>query len=83
MEEKRIDGNEVARQILDAYFTFRSPLPREGYVQQNRSTREVIDDLSDMYAFSAEEVCGYMAENGYAPTTEQDGSVRWAVWRTL
>ena len=84
MEENKIDKEElVKQQILDAYFQFRSNLPQEGYVQQNRSTVEICDELNDMMYISIKDVAGYMADHDYAPTTEQDGSVKWAVWRMI
>jgi hypothetical protein len=74
---------EVKRQILEAFFTFRSNLPREGYMQQNRSTQELLDELCCMYNFSEEDLVNYLIECGYAPTTEPDGSVKWAIWRLI
>ena len=74
---------EVKRQIIDAFFTFRSPLPKEGYIQENRTTNELWDDLREMYNFTNEEIADYLIDHDYAPTTEQDGTVKWAVWRML
>lgn len=81
--EKNDRKEEVKRNILDAYFTFRSPLPKEGYIQENRSTNELLDDLLEMYNFKYEDVTDYLIDHDYAPTTEQDGTVKWAVWRLL
>ena len=74
---------EMKRQILDAFFTFRSNLPKEGYVQQNRTTQELLDDLTNMYYFKEDDIVEYLIENYYAPTTEPDGSVKWAIWRLI
>ncbi|MBR2290791.1 MAG: hypothetical protein IJ868_00555 [Prevotella sp.] len=84
MEEKtKSKTEEVKRQILDAFFTFRSPLPKEGYRPENRTTMELWDELNDMYNFTSSEIAEYMIDHEYAPTTEQDGSVRWAIWRII
>ena len=74
---------EVKRQILDAFFTFRRNLPEDGYIQQNRTTEEIWDDLRNMYNFTYEEIADYLIDHNYSPVTEQDGSVKWAVWRLI
>jgi hypothetical protein len=74
---------EMKRQILDAFFTFRCNLPKEGYVQQNRSTQELLDELCTMYSFKEDDIVEYLMEHDYAPTTEPDGSVKWAIWRLI
>lgn len=79
-DEKR---EAVKREIIDAFFSFRSNRPQEGYAQENRNTNELWDDLHDMYNFTNEEIANYMMENDYVPTTEQDGSVKWAIWRMI
>lgn len=83
MEEKNDRKEQVKSQILDAFFTFRSPLPEEGMVQENRTTTELLDDLQEMYGYTVDEIADYLIEHEYAPTTEQDGSVKWAIWRML
>lgn len=76
------DRNEqFAQQLLDSYFLFRRPLPEEGFIQENKTTIQIMDDLSTMMAISAEAVVGYMLDHDYSPTTEQDGTVSWAIWR--
>lgn len=78
------DRNEqFAQQLLDSYFLFRRPLPEEGYIQENKTTIQIMDDLSTMMAISAEAVVGYMLDHDYSPTTEQDGTVSWAIWRQV
>lgn len=81
MAKKTIE--ETKKDILDAYFHFRRPMPENGYVQQNRSTLEIQDDMAPMVYISINEIVEYMSDNEYAPTTEQDGTVRWAIWRML
>lgn len=78
------DRNEqFAQQLLDSYFLFRRPLPEEGFIQENKTTIQIADDLSTMMAISAEAVVGYMLDHDYSPTTEQDGTVSWAIWRQV
>ena len=72
---------QVRREVLDAYFLTRRNLPEEGAVQQNRSTEEILDDVADMMTMTKKDVIDYMIEHDYHPTTEQDGSVKWAIWR--
>ena len=68
-------------QLLDSYFMFRNSLPRDGYIQENKTTQQIQDELEPMYSVTSGEIVGYMLEHGYATTTEQDGTVTWAVWR--
>lgn len=73
-------------EVLDAYFTFRSPLPVEepGFgkaVPDYKTTDDIIDDLQNMMPVSQSVVIGYMQSHEYGFTTVGDGSVRWAVWR--
>ena len=81
--EERNRRNEIKREILDAFFKFRNPLPGDGAVSQHRSTVELQDDLNNMYPFSQEEIAEYMIDHGYSPLSEADGSVKWAIWRII
>lgn len=80
MDQK--DHEAIVRQeVLDAYFVTRSNLPKEGAVQCNRSTEEIMDDLVDMVYLTKKDITTYLVEHDYHPTTEIDGSVKWAIWR--
>ena len=79
MEEKKLQ--QIKRDILDAYFLSRLPLPEEGAVQQNRSTQDILDELEPMGAVTKDDVLEYLAGNDFHPTTERDGTVVWAIWR--
>ena len=81
MEKQKEDL--VRNQVIDAYFKFRSNLPQEGYVQQNRSTQEILDDLADMMYLTSNDIVEYLVQHEYAPTTELDGTVKWAIWRII
>ena len=72
---------EFAQQLLDSYFMFRDNLPKDGYFQENKTTLQIMDDLSPMMMLSSDDIVQYMIEYGYSPTTEEDGTVTWAIWR--
>lgn len=73
----------ILQKILDAYFTFRQPLPCDGYINQPRTTEEIQDDLAAMMDISKMDIMNYMTEHGYNPMSEQDGTVKWAIWRMI
>lgn len=72
---------EFVRQLLDTYFQFRDNLPRDGYIQENKTTLQIMDELTPMMLIPTDDVVQYMVEHDYHTTTEQDGTVVWAVWR--
>ena len=79
------DSNEgkFVQQLLDSYFTFRTNLPEEGYIQENKTSQQIQDELEPMYTVATGEIVGYMLEHDYGITTEQDGTVTWAIWRQV
>ena len=82
-QDRDAQKREFAKQLLDSYFMFRSPLPREGYFQENKRTLDIMDELSPMMVVPTDDVVAYMMEHDYSCTTEQDGTVSWAIWRQL
>ena len=72
---------EFVAKLLDSYFTFRDNLPREGYIQENKTTQQIQDELEPMYTVTTGEIVRWMLDHEYHTTTEQDGSVSWAIWR--
>ena len=80
-KDRDAQKREFAQQLLDSYFMFRDNLPREGYIQENKTTLQIMDELTPMMLLSTEDVVRYMLEHDYQPTTEQDGTVVWAIWR--
>ena len=82
-ETRQSRDEQFAQQLLDSYFLFRSPLPQKGYIAENKTTLQVMDELMPMMAISTDTVVGYMLEHDYSTTTEQDGTVAWAVWRQV
>lgn len=82
-ETKSEQQERFAQQLLDSYFLFRRPLPEEGFVQENKTTLDIMDDLVPMMAIPTETVVAYMVDHDYSCTTEQDGTVSWAIWRQV
>lgn len=78
---KKEERKMMRRKVLDAYFALRQPMPQDGSVQQNRTTEEIQDDMAAMMDVSKEEIIEYMTEHDYNPTTDTDGTVKWAIWR--
>lgn len=60
---------------------FRNNLPGDGYIQENKTTQQIQEELAPMYGVTTIEIVNYMMGHNYSTTTEQDGSVAWAVWR--
>ena len=74
-------AGEFAAGLLATYFQFRDCLPRDGYLQENKTTQQIRDELLPMYPVSMDDIVDYMVQAGYSTTTEADGSVTWAIWR--
>lgn len=82
-DERDAQKRRFVRQLLNSYFQFRENLPRNGYIQENKTTLQIMDELAPMMLVPTEDVVGYMLEHEYSTTTEQDGSVAWAIWRQV
>ena len=82
-QDRDTHKREFAQQLLDSYFMFRSNLPGAGYIQENKTTLQIMDDLRPMMALPTDDVVQYMVDHDYQPTTEHDGSVAWAIWRQV
>lgn len=82
-ETKSEQQAQFAQQLLDSYFLFRRPLPEDGFIQENKTTLQIMDELLPMMAVSTETVVGYMTAHDYFTATEQDGTVSWAIWRQV
>ena len=80
-QDRDAQKREFAKQLLDSYFMFRENLPKEGYIQENKTTLQIVDELTPMMMLPTESVVGYMLEHEYSTTTEDDGTVVWAIWR--
>lgn len=82
-QDRDAQKREFAKQLLDSYFMFRENLPKEGYIQENKTTLQIMDELTPMMLLPTDDVVGYMLEHDYSTTTEQDGTVVWAIWRQV
>ena len=82
-QDRDAQKREFARKLLDSYFMFRENLPKEGYIQENKTTLQIMDELTPMMMLSTDDVVQYMMEHDYSTTTEQDGTVVWAIWRQV
>lgn len=82
-QDRDAQKREFAKQLLDSYFMFRQNLPGEGYIQENKTTLQIMDELTPMMMLPTDDVVGYMLEHDYSTTTEQDGTVVWAIWRQV
>lgn len=71
------------QQLLDSYFQFREILPADGYIQENKTTLQIQDELMPMYNVATVDIVRYMLEHGYTTATEPDGTVAWAIWRQV
>ena len=80
-QDRDAQKREFARKLLDSYFMFRENLPKEGYIQENKTTLQIMDELTPMMLLPTDDVVQYMLEHDYHTTTEQDGTVVWAIWR--
>ena len=72
---------QFVEQLLDSYFSTRANLPKAGYIQENKTTQQIQDDLEPMYTVSTGSIVCYMLQHEFTTTTEQDGTVTWAIWR--
>ncbi len=83
------DAERAMLDVLDAYFSSRSNLPGRNLfnnspmAQDDKSTQEIIDDLSDMCDIKHEIVVEYMRQNGFSLVPTASGRLKWAIWRNL
>ena len=82
-QDRDAQKREFAKQLLDSYFMFRRNLPEAGFIQENKTTLQIMDELTPMMMLSTDDVVQFMIEHDYSTTTEQDGTVVWAIWRQV
>ena len=86
-EEKKVTlvcrtEENMARQILDAYFQTRLPLAFDAVTPPERKTTlEIQDDLRDMYEVSQGDITKYLLSHAYTMATEENGTLSWRIWR--
>lgn len=69
--------------ILDTFFLSSLPKQEEGYVQVNRTTQELQDELEPMMIIGKSDLNSYLDRHGYKLVADTDGSVKWAIWRVI
>ena len=62
------ENSKIERTVLDAYFSTRAnnipPSQRSLFVEDNKTTSEIIEALDSTYPLTQQDVFGYMSENG-------------------
>lgn len=85
--ETDFNNDDLDRQfvegLLDSYFMFRASMPKAGYIQENKTTQQIQDDLSSMYPLTTGDIVGYMMKHEFGYFSEPDGTVSWAIWRQV
>lgn len=71
------------RDILKMYFMDKFNVPPAEAVSYFRSTQEIRDELLPMVTLSEEDILEYMNENEFAIANDEDGSVKWAMWKEI
>lgn len=69
--------------LLQSYFLRRDNLPQDGYIEEGKTTQQIIDELQPMFPVEPDDVVKYMIDHGYALNTAPDGTVAWAIWRKV
>ena len=79
----------IERQMLDAYFHFRSNLPKKDeesgldYKKSFKTTEDIASDLSTMATIDPETIVSYLVDSDYQLATLPDGSIAWAIWERV
>lgn len=81
------DEKDSTKQFIDellaAYFTHRENLPADGLIAEPKTTRQICDELLEMYPLNYEQVALWMRKADFHATTLADGTVAWAIWRQV
>nr|DAL10153.1 MAG TPA_asm: hypothetical protein [Bacteriophage sp.] len=86
---KDMTKSAIERQMLDAYFHFRSNLPKKDeesgldYKKSFKTTEDIASDLSTMAAIDPETIVSYLMNGDYQLATLPDGSIAWAIWERV
>lgn len=78
----------ATKQMLDAYFHFRSNLPKKDDTGQEykkcfKTTEEIASDLATMIAIDFSDIVAYMRQHDYEVATQPDGTIAWAIWEKM
>lgn len=86
---KDMTKSAIERQMLDAYFHFRSNLPKKDeesgldYKKSFKTTEDIASDLSTMATIDPETIVSYLVDDDYQLATLPDGSIAWAIWERV
>ena len=86
---KDMTKSAIERQMLDAYFHFRSNLPKQDeesgldYKKSFKTTEDIASDLSTMATIDPETIVSYLVDGDYQLATLPDGSIAWAIWERV
>lgn len=86
---KDMTKSAIERQMLDAYFHFRSNLPKKDeesgldYKKSFKTTEDIASDLSTMATIDPETIVSYLVDSDYQLATLPDGSIAWAIWERV
>ena len=88
MQEDDYTMREINQCMLDAYFHFRSNLPRKDedgqeYKKCFKTTEEIAGELATMASVPFEVIVAYMLDHEYQVATQPDGTVAWAIWEKV
>ena len=86
---KDMTKSAIERQMLDAYFHFRSNLPKKDeesgldYKKSFKTTEDIASDLSTMATIDPETIVSSLVDGDYQLATLPDGSIAWAIWERV
>lgn len=79
-----MEDKDLVLSVLDAYTLNRNyEKTDESWAVENKSTDEIIDDLSPMMPLTHRDVNDYMLEHGYMMMPMSDGTVKWRMYRHI
>lgn len=81
--EKKQPKKSLVDRVMETFFLNSLPEQQDGYVQINRTTKEIQDELEPMMLITQKELNTYLDKHGYKLVADKDGSVKWAIWRII
>ena len=79
------ENSKIERTVLDAYFSTRAnnipPSQMSLFVEDNKTTSEIIEALDSTYPLTQQDVFDYMSENGFLLEPDESGGLVWKIWR--
>jgi hypothetical protein len=81
-EQEKNDSQGVVGAILDAYFSMRAPNgSKDMYVEDDKTTRQIMDDLHDTQDIPQSVINEYLHSHGYILKLNEDGTPIWRIFR--